>query len=67
MANIHSKGRVGDDGVTRYYDPNKHAWVTEKQIQEEQRANQIINLMNKAAYILVGCGFLWMVIVTFSN
>ncbi|MFM2349716.1 MAG: hypothetical protein RIR04_682 [Pseudomonadota bacterium] len=36
MAGVHKKGRVGEDGVTRYYDPHKKLWVTEKQIHDEQ-------------------------------
>ena len=45
MAGVHKKGRVGEDGVTRYYDPHKKLWVTEKQIQDEQEANKIIDLI----------------------
>lgn len=68
MAGIHPKGRVGEDGVTRYYDPTKHAWITEKQIKDEQRANQITDFIIKIAYIVMGVGgFLFMLVVTFSG
>ena len=68
MAGVHKKGRVGEDGVTRYYDPHKKLWVTEKQIQDEQEANKIIDLMIIfASVVICGGGFLWMLFVTFSN
>ena len=68
MAGIHPKGRVGEDGVTRYYDPTKHTWITEDQIKDEQRANQIIDLMYKITLIVIGGGgFLYMLVVTLSG
>jgi len=33
MGGIHEKGKDFGDGITRYYDPSKHKWVTEKEIE----------------------------------
>ncbi len=68
MAKVHKKGRVGEDGVTRYYDPSKHSWRTEKELQDEEFASQISDVMIiSAAVVIVGGGFLWMIIMTFSG
>ena len=67
MAGIHPKGRVGEDGITRYYDPSKHAWVTVQDLKNEAKAAQIINIMTTvSAVILGGGGLLWMIVQTFS-
>lgn len=67
MAGIHPKGRVGEDGITRYYNPHKHSWVTEQELKNEATAALIINVMVKVtAGILGGGGLLWMIIQTFS-
>ena len=68
MAKVHKKGRVGEDGVTRYYDPSKHSWRTEKELQDEEFASKISDVMIiSAAVVIVGGGFLWMIIMTFSG
>jgi hypothetical protein len=59
---------VGEDGITRFYDPSKHSWRTEKELQDEEAASQILDVVTiTAAVVLVGGGILWMVIVTFSG
>jgi hypothetical protein len=61
------RGKIFDDGVTRYYDPTKHSWVTKEQIEEENRANEIADLIYKigaAAVIIVTMYGFWAVSVS---
>lgn len=63
-----NKGRVGPDGKTRYYNPSKHAWETRHEIEQEQKAQNAVNIMLIIAMIIIGGGgFLWMLVETFSR
>ena len=35
MGGIHKNGKEFDDGIVRYYDPSKHKWVSEDEINQE--------------------------------
>ena len=68
MAKVNKNGRVGEDGITRYYDPSKHSWRTEKELQDEEFASKIADWMIIPAGLVVSVGgILWMIIVTFSK
>ena len=68
MGGIHEKGKVFEDGITRYYDPSKHKWVTEKEIDQQNKSDEISSIMViVAAVILGGGGFLWMLVATFGG
>ncbi|WP_173495668.1 MULTISPECIES: hypothetical protein [unclassified Aliiroseovarius] len=68
MTKNKNSGRIGHDGKTRFYNPSKHAWQTQRELEEEQRAEKIANSMvTLAAVILGGGGFLWMLIMTFGG
>jgi hypothetical protein len=68
MAHNHSKGKVGPDGVTRYYVPSQHAWLTRKQIEEQNKAaEQADKVASIVMPIVLGGAFLFMIIVTISS
>lgn len=68
MPNHHSKGKVGKDGITRYYVPSQHAWLTYKQIEEQNKAEKTADSMATVVTIVVGGGaLLFMFIVTLSS
>lgn len=56
MSNRHLRGKVFDDGITRYYDPSKHSWLTRDEIEKSNNAAKVettIYLVGGAAVILV--------------
>ncbi|CUH60252.1 hypothetical protein [Thalassobacter stenotrophicus] len=66
LGGIHEKGKKFDDGVTRYYDPAKHKWVTQDEIKHQSKLENASSVMViVAAVVLGGGGFLWMVAQTF--
>lgn len=68
MPNHHSKGKVGKDGITRYYVSSQHAWLTYKQIEEQNKAEKTADSMATVVTIVVGGGaLLFMFIVTLSS
>ena len=68
MSNKHSKGKVGRDGVVRYYVPEQHAWRT---LQEIEQQNKAFEQADKVASILIPIlfvgVFLFMIIITISS
>lgn len=67
MDGIHEKGKVFEDGITHYYDPSKHKWVTEKEIDQKNKSDEISSIMVIVAAVILGGGFLWMLIQTFGS
>ena len=68
MAYNHSKGKVGKDGVTRYYVPSKHAWETLEEIETQRKADENADsIASVVAIVAVGGGLLFMLIVTLSS
>jgi hypothetical protein len=68
MTKVHKKGRIGEDGVMRYYDPSKHSWRTEQEIKNEETASKIsIVMITTATVVLGGGGLLWMLIMALSG
>ena len=65
MAN--QKGKLFDDGVWRYYDQQQRKWLTQEEINAQQRAESLSNVLIAigGGAVAVG-GLLYMVIVTFS-
>jgi hypothetical protein len=41
MSNRPLKGKVFDDGITRYYDPTKHSWLTREEVDRSNNAAQV--------------------------
>lgn len=67
MGGIHKNGKEFDDGIVRYYDPSKHKWVSEDEINQENTAEKITSaIVIIGAAIICGGGFLYMVIETFG-
>ena len=68
MPDHHSKGKVGPDGVTRYYVPSQHAWLTHQEIEEQNKAEKTSDSVFTLLSIIVGGGaLLYMLIVTLSS
>lgn len=68
MADRQLRGKMFDDGVIRYYDPTKHSWITQEQIDEENKANEIADYIYKvgAAVVIVVTMFgFWAISVSF--
>lgn len=61
------KGKLFDDGVWRYYDQQQRKWLTQEEINAQQRAESFSNVLIAigGGAVAVG-GLLYMVIVTFS-
>lgn len=68
MPNHHSKGKVGPDGVTRYYVPSQHAWLTYQEIEDQNKLEKTADSVFTVISILtVGGALLFMMIVTLSS
>ena len=68
MPNKHSKGKVGRDGVVRYYVPEQHSWLTRQEIEQQNKATEKAdNVMSALVPILFIGAFLFMLIVTISS
>jgi|GEM_PF-791708 len=66
LGGIHKKGKIFEDGVTRYYDPSRHKWVTQDEINHQSKLESASTVMVVVAtVVLAGGGFLWMVAQTF--
>lgn len=67
MAGRELRGKVFDDGVTRYYDPTKHSWLTKEQIEEENRGNEISNyiyLLGSVAVVIFTIYSFWTISIS---
>lgn len=53
MSDRQLRGKVFDDGVTRYYDPTKHSWVTREEIEKENKTNEVENYIYIIGFVLV--------------
>jgi hypothetical protein len=68
LLKTYSKGKLGSDGVTRYYVPSQHAWKSLEQIAEEKKADETAVSIDTVVGIVVVVGaLLFMVIVGLSS
>jgi hypothetical protein len=68
MSDKSFKGKIGPDGETRYYNSSKHVWQTQYEIDQENKAQNAVNLLVIiATLILGGGGFLWMLVTTLTS
>lgn len=68
MPKHHTKGKLGPDGVTRYYVPSQHAWLTRDQIEAQNKAaEQAEKIASIVMPIVLGGAFLVMIIVGLSS
>lgn len=68
MPKHHTKGKVGPDGVVRFYVPSQHAWLTRDQIEQQNKAEeQADKVASILMPIVLGGAFLFMIVITLSS
>ena len=45
MSNRSLKGKLFDDGIWRYYDQKQHKWLTQEEIDAQQKAEVLSNVL----------------------
>lgn len=68
MSNKHRKGKIGRDGIVRYYVPEQHSWRTRQEIEQHnkaaEQADKVASILMPILFVGV---FLFMIIVTISS
>lgn len=58
MVKHHTKGKMGRDGVMRYYVPSQHTWLSMQEIEAQRKADDLGDKIHNIATVVVIVGAL---------
>jgi hypothetical protein len=64
MVKHHTKGKMGRDGVMRYYVPSQHTWLSMQEIEAQRKAEELGDkIHNTVAVVVIVGAFIAMLII----